>query len=527
MKNLKRFSAVAGALAVFAVAFTSCGNVTGTEINFAEKEQQKLGTTGIAETAQDTTITARGYPLSSSGNNNTNVIGTASKRTTINVSFTNSNGTKINKDSAVAAISFSTVSENEENYWKRGSVLPATVVSFTEGSYTLTLEYEVDTSSVTTDRIAVVADATKLKDKYGNYILNGNGSYKAGEASDSKIVYLGVTYKADNTTTEAITKGNAEWFAPTFNPFGGTPFIHVCEDSSYRPTGKYQVRIYGRTGQKSPTAASTDIDNFAAKLSESIKLRVREPESTSTKDVDLKFEWKSSDTNYESQEVTIATGSSIEVWRKKVDYSKEAAEWTSWYETKYGHPVFLEDVGIGATDETDSDVAFVFADEPEYIVENYNSTATEAATWYNKTIYDYAIKNAQKSFVTVNWTSSKKEFTIRTVDRFNKVEFAADPADFKVIQYASNGVPYELPFKVTKKLIDPSTNEDHPDRIDCYRIEITDKNIDVSSYPYPELWVGSGVALTSDSNIAHPKQLKFGKYKNVADGILSGYVQLY
>lgn len=523
MKNLKRFSAVAGALAVFAVAFTSCGNVTGTEINFAEKEQEILGTTGIAETAPDTTITAAGKYLYSSGNYNSGVITTASKRTTINVNFTNSNGTKINKDSAVAAISFSTVSENEENYWKRGSVLPATVVSFTEGSNTLSLEYEVDTSSVTTDRIAVVADATKLKDKYGNYILNGNGSYKAGEASDSKIVYLGVRYKADKTTTEAITKGNAEWFAPSFTPFGGAPYIYECEDSSYHPTGKYQVRIYGETGKKSFTSAYTDIDNFAAKFSEAIKLRVREPESTSTKDIDLTFEWKSSYTRYESQEVAIATGSSIEVWRKKVDYSKEAAEWTSWYETKYGHPVFLDDVGIGATDETDDSVAEVFTEEPDYIVENYNSTATEAVTWYNKTIYEYSIKNAQKSFVNVSKIS--EGFKISTKDYFDKVEFAADPADFKVIQYTtSNHMPYEIPFKVTKKLIDPSTNEEHPDRIAYYTIEITDKNINVSN---PELWIGNGVALKAGSNVAHPKQLKFGKYKNVKDGILSGYVQLY
>lgn len=523
MKNLKRFSAVAGALAVFAVAFTSCGNVTGTEINFAEKEQEILGKTGIAETAPDTTIKAGNYTLNSYGSYNANVIRTASKRTTINVNFTNSNGTKINKDSAVAAISFSTVSENEENYWKRGAALPATVVAFTEGTNDLSLEYEVDTSSVTTNRIAVVADATKLKDKYGNYILNGNGNYKAGEASDSKIVYLGVRYKADNTATEAITKGDAEWFAPSFDPFDGDPYIYECEDSSYRPTGKYQVRIWGKTGKKSFTSAYTDIDNFAAKCSEAIKLRVREPESTSTKDVDLTFEWKSSDRQYESQEVAIATGSRIEVWRKKVDYSKEAAEWTSWYETKYGHPVFLDDVGIGATEQTDSEVADVFAEEPDYIVESYNSTATEAVTWYNKTIYDSTITTAQRSFVDAYWTGI--EFYVATKDGFDKLEFAADPADFKVIQYtSSNHMPYEIPFKVTKKLIDPSENEDHPDRIAYYRIEITDKNISVRN---PELWIGSGVALKAGSNVAHPKQLKFGKYKNVKDGILSGYVQLY
>jgi len=181
--------------------------------------------------------------------------------------------------------------------------------------------------------------------------------------------------------------------------------------------------------------------------------------------------------------------------------------------------------GIGAAVEYDWQDVDVFTEEPDYIVESYNSTATEATTWHNKTIYESTIKTAQKSFVNVSRTSDGKGFEISTKDYFDKIEFAADPADFKVIQYtSSNNMPYEIPFKVTKKLIDPSTDEDHPDRIAYYRIEITDKNINVS---YPELWIGSGVALKAGSNVAHPKQLKFGKYKNVADGILSGYVQLY
>ena len=44
MKNLKKFSAVVGATALLAVAFTGCNNsFAGTELNFAEKETNTVG----------------------------------------------------------------------------------------------------------------------------------------------------------------------------------------------------------------------------------------------------------------------------------------------------------------------------------------------------------------------------------------------------------------------------------------------------------------------------------------------------
>lgn len=546
MKNLKRFSAVAGALAVLAVAFSSCGNVVDTELDFAEKEKELIGDQGPATTAKTATVKVGGFNLKNNGSSAMYPFGiTASKRTTLTVTIDNSDiGSKVaGKSSVKKAISFWTVAENGDHYWKMEAELPYEIVSVTEGANTSTFECEVDTSSVTTNFIAVFADAKKLKDKAGTLILNSDGSYKSGEESDSVIAYLTVDYKADGTdssaptATTAITKGIGEWFAPTFAAAGGAPYIESLVDSSHNPTGKYQVRIRGTAAPKTAwDATPTDVDNFADVFSKGLILRTREATSSSKKDISLEFKWNSDDARYDSQEIALDVGTYYELYSKNVNTSSAAAEWTGWYKEHYGHEAVLTIQGTGASNYIDgtAKTANIYTSEPTYIIDGYDSSATEAATWTNKAVYFDSIASAQQSFVDISngdddgW-GEWNEYRIYPRDP-EEVLFESDPKDIKVILYTDDGNPYELPFKVGKKLYDANWKNSegkYVETVEYYTIEITDKNFNMPGSKYPEIWFGNGVTLKSSSNVAHPTQVHFGKFKDKKDGILSGYVRLY
>ncbi|MCR4901046.1 MAG: hypothetical protein K5907_09560 [Treponema sp.] len=80
-----------------------------------------------------------------------------------------------------------------------------------------TAYYYIDASSVTKSAIALVVDATKLKEKTGKLVLNTNGNEKCGEESDSVIAIVDVDAKSNGASTEYFTKGHAnEDYAPTF-----------------------------------------------------------------------------------------------------------------------------------------------------------------------------------------------------------------------------------------------------------------------------------------------------------------------
>ncbi|MBQ4378409.1 MAG: hypothetical protein II821_04355 [Treponema sp.] len=122
----------------------------------------------------------------------------------------------------------------------RDTVLPKTRKTVEYDGNSVLIYFVVDTSSVEKNQIAVVADAAKLKDVNGNYLLNGNLNLTAGEEGDSFIEYIGVAKNKDGTSTTPLS-GDDEVFDPLFGNFLAI-FIPAYWEGPYIDDGKQVLK---------------------------------------------------------------------------------------------------------------------------------------------------------------------------------------------------------------------------------------------------------------------------------------------
>lgn len=518
MKNMKRFSAVVGAAALFAVAFTGCSNFAGTEVDYGQNEITKTGNTGnnVVTSIIGASVTV------------TNTIATASARSTVSVTINNSTGTntRINLDSAKEAIKFYTLKDNgTTGYLFRDAELPKPAVfSVTEGSNSTTIEFELNTSSVTKNKIALFVDATKLKDKKGSAILNDDGNYKAGEETDSILKAITVNYKADKTTaTESLTGTWLENLSPDFTLAGitGTPTIHALTGTDTYATGEYEVRVtanaYHQTAYNDTAAINK---NLAGKLSSAYKVLYRKPGSTSVETLPLSFSWDETNNYYKASAGKPELGTVYELQTEFINISDIAP---TFYKDYCGAPAFTKQEQVGRKTVGASGTVTVAIAEPDYIVGSYSTAAytapVTAATWHPTTINPQA---AQRTFLSVTGSAATKyRVSLPTV---GDLEFASDKLDFlliaKPVETTTVDLEVKLPIKYSFKKNDANVN----DKLNYVEIEVTDKNLDLNKFTNITLYVGNGTALKA--NAVSPKQVKFGTYKDVADGIRAGYVAL-
>lgn len=518
MKNIKRFSALVGAVSLFAVAITGCSNFAGTEFNYSEKETQKLGSTGIGVTS-----------LTGATVDCTNTISVASERSTIEVTITNgATETKIDIDSAKAAMQFYTLKENNPTsaYLMKDADLPKpTVWRVTEdpASHTTTFELELNTSTVTKNTIALFVDATKLKDKQGNLILNGDGNYKRGESTDSVVKHIAVTTKADKTTATDSISGAVQDFSPdfTFNTIAYAPTLTYLTGTDGYATGEYEVRVTPKTYNQTAYNDTAAINkNLSAKLNAAYKLCISKPGATATEKKDLSFSWDETKGYYKASAGNLEVGTKGEIETTFIDLSDIAP---TWYEAYYGAKAFTKQSQIGYKSLGATATATVVVAEPDFIVDSYTAAdytaPITAATWHAKTAIDPA--TAQQSFLSVGGSAATK-FTVR-LPAAGDLEFASENNDFMVIG-TIDSVEVKLPIKVTYKKNDANVDN----KLKQVEIEITNKNLSYGTsagqYNNVKVYVGNGTALKA--NPKYPKQVKFGTYKNVADGIHSGFVAL-
>jgi len=538
MKNIKRFSAVIGAAALLALAFTSCDTFAGTEVNYGEKEKALTGATGATVTNLGTAtisqVIVQGFINGD--------IDKASTQTTIEVEITNgATGERIDLGSAKKAISFWSLKKNSDaNFYDvRDAELPAKVFgekeSASTSNSTATIEFEVDTSSVETSRIALVVDAKKLKDKKGKLILNLDHNNKRGEESDSYIKYIKVSHTKDGTAIGYDTLNlNPEDFRPEWGYLNnlqpndgvvgwspidsGSTWIFADTNDKNEYTGEYVVGVIAAPYPQEKWDDTPKVNKeLSAELNKAFSLRIKEANSSTPSTKSLSFAWDEDAGYYKSAGVKINPGATIDVIQKFVDFSKYVP---GWYTEMYGHPAFTAAWGNGAKDKASSyGRADVYVESPDYIIQSYSTTEVE---WdlKNCTFDKDAIQTAQRDFLKA--TSFNGRFcTVKLGGIGTKpgdVEISGK--DFIVVD-KYNDIEYKLPFKMKEKFYDGDADEDHAGKLMEIEFEITNKNISLHT---PKLYVGSGVTLKE--NKGNATQVKFGQFKDTADGIHSGYVAL-
>ncbi len=517
MKNIKRFSAVIGAAALLALAFTGCDTFAGTEVNYGEKEIEKAGKTGVKENLFTAGVTSLLI------NGSYNYIGEASSQTTVEITLNNgATSERINLSSFKKAVKFYKLTDSKEKdarlHYQRDGELPVKVFGESDTSSTAKLELEVDTSSVTTNKILLVIDAKTLKDKQGKLILNTDNNNKRGEDSDTILKYIPVNYKAGGTEATDSIEGIEEDNRKGWSPFIGNA-IEALKDDDSKYTGEYEIRAY--ISKYAPNTLDDDLEyntGLASILNDGLYLRVKKPGSSTPSTEKLSFTWYENEAKteayYKSQAVKYDVGTKFEVMSKNVDYSKIVP---AWFEEKYGYKAFLANDGFGAKSSASAtETVTRYISCPDYIIDGYGTTEEE---WTIRSRDKGDIEGAQQSFL--NATSFDGRFCKVYLAGVKPGDVEISGKDFIIVD-SNDSIEYKLPFKMTEKLYDGDSGEDYAGKLEYIQFEITNKNISLKT---PKLYVGSGVTLTSE-NKRNANQKKFGQFKDTADGIHSGYVAL-
>lgn len=544
MKNNKKslFAKVSGVLALLtmtALIFAGCvQNFDGTKINFEQKKEEITSSYGTANPAWSGKVSVPTGPIDK-----------ASKNTQIEVVI--DSPYELDMTTIDAAVSFYKLKDNTDNaaYYPmhdgdalKKELLYSDSFAYSSGKCNVatTFTFIVNTEDVTTNYIAVIVDATKLKDTLGNFVLNLDKNYKAGEESDSFIDYIGVTADKDGTP---ITSNLTALSAPD-------PDDIIKEDfrAEYNPVNPLGITVTSNSEDASkkdifiPAGAPVTIDpspgfdkSLADTMKASFKLRTTGLDKTS-ENVDLDWGWiDSPKPGYKATTPELAYGTTFTVVMTMPEITAP-----DWYSKVYGHPGFTTQYEKGATMDLDDLIQgtpnqsqlpvttdYLKTEPDGFIVSNFgdsdNSTWSAGITSIATiTGYQKALLNVSRSSIQTsvkdsnsihNYYYYKWEISPKTTFANPVVLDAYD--DFIVVKYDSSTGAYDK-VEIEKEVV---TNSDGTLRT----IYITTK------YPVSgaglNLWVGSGTTLKE--NKAYTNQKKFGTFfKDASKGDASGYVQL-
>lgn len=532
MKKLTGYSAVRLALASSALMllFASCSDgVSDTTAHFAEAEKNITSANNGCVPSCSITVsgdTSRAAP-----------------DTAVEVSVTTY--VELDLESVERALNFYSLSDNPENkyYYPVHSEPPLTktLVSVTESdSYesggTVVIAYSVDTSEVTTNKIAFIADASLLTDKRGNAVLNLDRNDKAGEGSDNFISYLDVDYKAGGQVTETLAAKRFEVFSNCY--LHDMLYAELLDDSSGNPTGKIRFTL------KNPPFINIEYDSttgdttyeydstLSSSLSSIYTMQTRAPGSSSWLDVPLSFVWNEAADN--------ASGIDSDTYTAETDSLPYGTQWRlvrtfvttgpvpDYFERLYGHPAFFfyngskeltriagfapcygeENLYISSSDISGSDVFEVFTSEvyTESPVHIYAYGTGSASSFVPCTCPETQAQTVQRTLLPVDEKSqtSPASWLISTPVKLSGED------DFIV----TNEYNKKVECTITRK-----TGLDDT----LYFIEVALKDT-VATGTY-SLWVGNGLTLAS--NPKYPSQVHFGVPSDSIRGDISGYVLLY
>ncbi|MCR5125239.1 MAG: hypothetical protein K6B43_08605 [Treponema sp.] len=503
--------------------FASCSpEVEDTTANYAEKENAVTTTTGAYS------HTAKGGSVSC----NVSTILTASKDTQIAVSI--GSYAKIDVSSVTDAINFYTLSDNSENkyyYPVRGSALGKDLLHTTEpssytSSYTRTTTFlfNVDTSSVTTDKIALVVDATKLKDRSGNAVLNTDDDDVAGEETDSYIDYITVSKKSDGTTeTTALNNRFDEEFDKAY--LSSSILKSDLKDDDGNLTGKIRFTVSAPKKSASfdeyGSRTWTYDDSLASSLASIYKLQTKAPNATAWSDVALSFTYHSdSDSTgvnpvsahtYTADTSALSYGTQWRLVRTNITSGSAPSDYAKYY----GHAGY-----------------FFYCGSKEYteIVSFYDSASSSDKEIFTSTVYTaspvniYAFGTTEAATTdfdaTDDYTDDVASFAQNDLLNFSKTEngqwwVSLNDGEF---ESASDFIVTNANNARVDSIVNVVKGGDN--RIIGVEIALKNKNVG-GNY---KVWVGNGTTLKS--NPAYPTQKKFGVPADSSKGDVGGYVAL-
>ena len=451
--------------------------------------------------------------------------------------------TRLDEESIKAAVAFYTLTKNEISvgtgkiyaYPTRTEQLPSSLLVYGEpsvsDSFVLgTARFSVDTSTVTNGLIAVVVDATKLKDKRGNFVRNGDENETAGEDSDSWIWYIRVSKdkNGDYITPDKQLQlyGYYERFALQYTDWDDLEKLKVFSDLNYE-NGKLTLWINAPYNDYILDTKLHYREDLAATLKNIYSVQIKAAGETSWgAEQPLTFAYESDSKRYVTTTPQIPVGAKFRIVIKTI--TKDALPADTNAEKIYGHAAYASYKKNSYTDYYDfgygvdySDFPYYFTTEPSYIVHKATYSDKFAAGNYS---YEN-ITSAQRSFFDkwerigkTKWlvsleeeieygSSNDDDKPLYVYPRFDKID------GFKVVLNKDSGESYtELNATITK--IDNRT-----------------VLIELPSYYNPskaggtiELWVGSGTTITG--NTLHPTQKTFGSFVDVSKGVVSGYVKI-
>ena len=507
-KNI--FKTLAALFVFGSLVLTSCvQNFEGTKPNYEQKKEQFTGNFGNDQSAEG--LDEWDFSVDN--------ITDAAKDSEIEVRI-NSAQYELDLDSVEKAFTFYRLKDNSKYksfYPEHDGEITKTLLKVTEpSSYTGTvaLLYRLDTKEVTTSKIALVVDATKLKYKNGLFVVSNDGNLKAGETTDSFVKYISVDYKADGTSTTALnySYSYSEDFAPTYTySIYSLSALMDLEDNDGNPTGKTRYYVYAK--EKTYEYPYTYDESLAGALSKMFKLEIQKPGSTKWESGEaLTFTYHADSKTgnvdpyyahtYTTDTPVLEAGTK---WRIVHDSSVSIGTAPDWYADAYGHPVFKDDrkvlttVSEGIVAYGDKDTDFLFA---------YGNSGTPGT--FKKDECDYLNAMFTQSGILSNFQNDRSKFTIYLNPSYAEL----DKTDGFILVNTAK-----------KNAIVPSVTTVHKnadEKIDKVFIAPKDANIELNGDF--DIYVGSGTTLKENKD--YPKQLKFGCYPDQSKGELSGYVML-
>ena len=520
-KNI--FKTLAAALCIGAFVLTGCtNNFEGTTPDFKQKKEAQTGNFG------EGIKSAKGI---SSVSISPTTISQAAEDTEVTVSFTSQ--FELDFDSVEKAFTFYKLkknSKNEDYYPEHDGEITKTLIHVTEpSSYsgTVSFLYRLNTKDVTTSKIALVVDATKLKYKNGLAVVSSDGNLKAGEETDSFVKYITVSSKNDGTSTDTIDSWYNEDFSPQYTinslytgSYGTLGNELTVSDTDLTPSGKFRYYCYAPVKTRDADGnASTWDDGLADILSKKFKLQIQKPESTKWEDGSkLVFGYHTDYVSYTTNpsnphssntyttDVDTSAMAQGTKWRIVCDYSVSIGKAPDFIKDMYGHPEFVynpkytEVIDDGFVNYGDKDTTFIYA---------WGNTGVDPKPTFTKDDCD----NMSAFFTQcdfVNWIGTNEnniEVNIKTWQvELDKTDGFILVDSKKTIVPSTTSVHKNADGKIDKVIITPKN-----DKLNLWR----------DSY---DVYVGSGT--TIKENPDYPKQVQFGCYPDLSKGPLSGYVLL-
>lgn len=493
---MKKYSFLA-AIGTLLVLFAGCNNVyTGGDItaqtaDFSEAESIATGT--ISGTARATT-----FSLS------TTTIDVASSASEVKLEL--ESYTKLDETSIASAFKFYTLEDNSTyKYYvpTRKTQLSSSVknlittTSTTSGSafsknITTSVTFTVDTSSVETSAIAVLADATVLKDKKGNLVLNADNNETCGEDTDSYVKYIDVTYKAAGTTTTALNYILEENFRPDYpvSAISYAPTVSLQSNNTITVT-TLEASYYDYSTGSLELKYATDL---ASTLATMYNLQISRPGDSTWADVSLSFVYDETSKKYVATTSEMTPGTRYRLVTKKPARSSALTESTN-STVFYGHTAYSSYATKAKTAYDNTNTVTQYTTSPSYIIDTTTFSAGKYS--YND------ITTAQKGLFTV--TSATSNTGLYTIAYNNST---------------LGGFLSTVDFIVTDKNYTKLNSTATLSDINTVTLQLANKYYSGDVY----IWVGTGTTITSNS--VNPTQTTFGIYKDVTYSDASGYIKI-